>query len=301
MHANTLPSTEAVIIHPPCECTLPTAKPEQAMYSCCEFSLHRSHAHVESRCQQSATSISIEIQAQCGRKKVRVHPICILSPRSVRQHAAAASAAADSDARRTDDANADGARRRETPNCTHFPLALQGKRRSTRPMAAADGCMNVKAPRLSVSAADREDPCVFTRADRSASLVHPVRLLCRQLRAQLRGVAGALGVGLLDGQCKTAMQSWCHLLCRSPCSALHACHAACSWLNCCMHCTRMQVKNVTGRKLVGLRWWNEANDSGSAWRFESAPEVSRGLMCVGCGGSTLVEDGEEGTEGRRQG
>mmetsp|Transcript_16778 Transcript_16778/g.50267 ORF Transcript_16778/g.50267 Transcript_16778/m.50267 type:complete len:186 (-) Transcript_16778:62-619(-) len=35
------------------------------------------------------------------------------------------------------------------------------------------------------------------------------------------------------------------------------------------------VKNVTGRKLVGLRWWNEANDSGSAWRFESAPEGSR--------------------------
>mmetsp|Transcript_36494 Transcript_36494/g.81251 ORF Transcript_36494/g.81251 Transcript_36494/m.81251 type:complete len:178 (-) Transcript_36494:728-1261(-) len=35
------------------------------------------------------------------------------------------------------------------------------------------------------------------------------------------------------------------------------------------------VKNVTGRKLVGLRWWNEANDSGSAWRFESAPEGTR--------------------------
>lgn len=35
------------------------------------------------------------------------------------------------------------------------------------------------------------------------------------------------------------------------------------------------VKNVTGRKLVGLRWWNEANDSGSAWRFEQAAEGSR--------------------------
>lgn len=32
-----------------------------------------------------------------------------------------------------------------------------------------------------------------------------------------------------------------------------------------------QVKNVTGRLLVGLRWWNEANESGSAWRFEQAP------------------------------
>mmetsp|Transcript_15385 Transcript_15385/g.26631 ORF Transcript_15385/g.26631 Transcript_15385/m.26631 type:complete len:182 (+) Transcript_15385:89-634(+) len=35
------------------------------------------------------------------------------------------------------------------------------------------------------------------------------------------------------------------------------------------------VKNVTGRLLVGLRWWNEANDSGSAWRFEQAAEGSR--------------------------
>lgn len=33
------------------------------------------------------------------------------------------------------------------------------------------------------------------------------------------------------------------------------------------------MKNVTGRLLVAMRWWNEADDSGSAWRFESAPEV----------------------------
>lgn len=45
-------------------------------------------------------------------------------------------------------------------------------------------------------------------------------------------------------------------------TVLHACPYA--WV---------QVKNVTGRKLVGLRWWNEANDTGSAWRFESAPPV----------------------------
>ena len=36
--------------------------------------------------------------------------------------------------------------------------------------------------------------------------------------------------------------------------------------------SQWQVKNVTGRLLVGLRWWNEANESGSAWRFEQAPE-----------------------------
>lgn len=31
------------------------------------------------------------------------------------------------------------------------------------------------------------------------------------------------------------------------------------------------VKNVTGRLLVGLRWWNEVNEDGTTkWRFESA-------------------------------
>jgi hypothetical protein len=30
------------------------------------------------------------------------------------------------------------------------------------------------------------------------------------------------------------------------------------------------VKNVSGRILVGLRWWNEINErGGSIWRFES--------------------------------
>ncbi|GAB5354586.1 hypothetical protein AAMO2058_000131500 [Amorphochlora amoebiformis] len=33
------------------------------------------------------------------------------------------------------------------------------------------------------------------------------------------------------------------------------------------------VKNVTGRLLVGLRWWNEVNEDGSNnWIFESRPE-----------------------------
>jgi hypothetical protein len=34
-----------------------------------------------------------------------------------------------------------------------------------------------------------------------------------------------------------------------------------------------QVKNVSGRLLVGLRWWNEVTDEGSNWRFESLAEV----------------------------
>ena len=33
------------------------------------------------------------------------------------------------------------------------------------------------------------------------------------------------------------------------------------------------VKNVTGRLMVGLRWWNEVKEDGSnVWMFESAPE-----------------------------
>jgi hypothetical protein len=36
------------------------------------------------------------------------------------------------------------------------------------------------------------------------------------------------------------------------------------------------TKNVTGRLLVGLRWWNEAtSESGTAWRFETLREGDR--------------------------
>eukprot|EP00283_Hemiselmis_rufescens_P026791 CAMPEP_0173439112 /NCGR_PEP_ID=MMETSP1357-20121228/20773_1 /TAXON_ID=77926 /ORGANISM="Hemiselmis rufescens, Strain PCC563" /LENGTH=214 /DNA_ID=CAMNT_0014404449 /DNA_START=5 /DNA_END=646 /DNA_ORIENTATION=- len=36
------------------------------------------------------------------------------------------------------------------------------------------------------------------------------------------------------------------------------------------------VKNVTGRLLVGLRWWNEVNEDGTnEWRFESREDTSR--------------------------
>eukprot|EP00878_Enallax_costatus_P034280 GHUV01037999.1.p1 GENE.GHUV01037999.1~~GHUV01037999.1.p1 ORF type:complete len:145 (+),score=34.70 GHUV01037999.1:354-788(+) len=42
------------------------------------------------------------------------------------------------------------------------------------------------------------------------------------------------------------------------------------------------VKNVTGRLLVGLRWWNEGNgESGDAWRFESLMEVCRLSLAAG--------------------
>jgi hypothetical protein len=40
-----------------------------------------------------------------------------------------------------------------------------------------------------------------------------------------------------------------------------------------------QVKNVTGRLLVGLRWWNDASadQGGTAWRFESLAEGQRAI------------------------
>jgi hypothetical protein len=39
-----------------------------------------------------------------------------------------------------------------------------------------------------------------------------------------------------------------------------------------------QVKNVSGRLLVGLRWWNEVSESGgSEWRFETLQEGQRAV------------------------
>ncbi|KAK9813325.1 hypothetical protein WJX73_000033 [Symbiochloris irregularis] len=35
------------------------------------------------------------------------------------------------------------------------------------------------------------------------------------------------------------------------------------------------TKNISGRLLVGLRWWNEVTDEGSNWRFESLEEGQR--------------------------
>eukprot|EP00884_Botryococcus_braunii_P007058 jgi/Botrbrau1/16353/Bobra.178_1s0006.1 len=35
------------------------------------------------------------------------------------------------------------------------------------------------------------------------------------------------------------------------------------------------TKNVSGRLLVGLRWWNEVTDEGDNWRFESLEEGQR--------------------------
>lgn len=36
------------------------------------------------------------------------------------------------------------------------------------------------------------------------------------------------------------------------------------------------LKNIAGRRLVGLRWWNEVNPQGgdSHWVFESAPAAN---------------------------
>ena len=40
------------------------------------------------------------------------------------------------------------------------------------------------------------------------------------------------------------------------------------------------VKNVTGRLMVGLRWWNKVEDDGtSTWVFESK-KVRKSHLCV---------------------
>jgi hypothetical protein len=39
---------------------------------------------------------------------------------------------------------------------------------------------------------------------------------------------------------------------------------------------RNQVKNVSGRLLVGLRWWNNVSEDGSnEWMFESLDDMSK--------------------------
>ena len=44
------------------------------------------------------------------------------------------------------------------------------------------------------------------------------------------------------------------------------------------------VKNVSGRLMVGLRWWSEVNEDGSTtWKFE-AQEVRHGGQPSPCGG-----------------
>ena len=40
----------------------------------------------------------------------------------------------------------------------------------------------------------------------------------------------------------------------------------------------VQVKNVSGRLLVGLRWWNEVSESGgNEWKFESLQQGQRSI------------------------
>lgn len=52
-----------------------------------------------------------------------------------------------------------------------------------------------------------------------------------------------------------------------PASKLPACHMSLP-----------QVKNVSGRLMVGLRWWNEVSENGgSEWRFETLQEGQRAV------------------------
>lgn len=53
------------------------------------------------------------------------------------------------------------------------------------------------------------------------------------------------------------------------------------------------VKNVTGRLLVGLRWWNKVEDDGSSsWQFESKKVREIELRCLACDGGGSSGCGE---------
>ncbi|KAG1930028.1 Golgi apparatus membrane protein TVP23 A [Pimephales promelas] len=46
-----------------------------------------------------------------------------------------------------------------------------------------------------------------------------------------------------------------------------------------LSCDFWTVKNVTGRLLVGLRWWNQVDEDGrSQWMFESRSEASKKVV-----------------------
>ena len=43
------------------------------------------------------------------------------------------------------------------------------------------------------------------------------------------------------------------------------------------------VKNISGRLMVGLRWWSEVQEDGStSWKFEAREEVNTTTLDVGC-------------------
>ncbi|XP_076843374.1 Golgi apparatus membrane protein TVP23 homolog B [Brachyhypopomus gauderio] len=64
-----------------------------------------------------------------------------------------------------------------------------------------------------------------------------------------------------------------YLLCELISNSFIACMVSIILL---LSCDFWTVKNVTGRLLVGLRWWNQVDDNGkSHWVFESRKENSK--------------------------
>ncbi|KAF4092660.1 hypothetical protein AMELA_G00023190 [Ameiurus melas] len=67
-----------------------------------------------------------------------------------------------------------------------------------------------------------------------------------------------------------------YLLCELISSSFIACMVTIILL---LSCDFWTVKNVTGRLLVGLRWWNQVDENGkSHWVFESRKEASRKIV-----------------------
>ncbi|KAM9457015.1 Golgi apparatus membrane protein TVP23 homolog B [Clarias gariepinus] len=67
-----------------------------------------------------------------------------------------------------------------------------------------------------------------------------------------------------------------YLLCEILSSSFIACMVTIILL---LSCDFWTVKNVTGRLLVGLRWWNQVDENGkSHWVFESRKETSKKIV-----------------------
>eukprot|EP00062_Callorhinchus_milii_P004442 gi/632942836/ref/XP_007886642.1/ PREDICTED: Golgi apparatus membrane protein TVP23 homolog B-like [Callorhinchus milii] len=70
-----------------------------------------------------------------------------------------------------------------------------------------------------------------------------------------------------------------YLLCEFLSNSFIACFVAIILL---LSCDFWTVKNVTGRLLVGLRWWNQVDDDGTShWIFEARKPSSQGKTVGG--------------------
>ena len=97
--------------------------------------------------------------------------------------------------------------------------------------------------------------------------VHTMRVVLGELRRQFCRRVAPTGGRLLDGECSNNPPML---------SSRTRTHPARMRSHALPFRFLLQVKNVSGRFLVGLRWWHEVNEDGSSqWKFESLDEEVR--------------------------